>query len=392
MKIYFIGQKGIPAKFGGVERHVEDLSVGLAAAGHDVFVYTRPNYTDKTLSVYKKVNLISLPSIGSKYLDAISHTFRACLDLIKRDVDVVHVHSIGPASLVWLIKLLKPKTPIVFTFHTKDYYHQKWGVFARAYLHFGELVGCFFSDRIIAISLSLQQHILHEHNLPASYLPNGVNLPKTLPAKQIKKMWDLEKNGYILVVSRLVRHKGIHHLINAYNKLNTKKKLVITGDGAFTDDYVWELNSLAAENPNIIFTGNQSGDILNELFSNAYLFVQPSEAEGLSIALLEAMSYGKTVLVSDIPENLEAMGGLGYSFVNKDVDDLADRLQYLLKRPATVVKSGSAGKMRVKKEYSWEDITGGVIMVYNQVVFDRKFMNQQKAKLRLVRRFTSILF
>lgn len=391
MKIYYIGQKGVPAKFGGVERHVEELTVGLSRLGHDLYVYTRPNYTDEKLTLWRGVHLISLPSLSSKYLDAITHTFRCILDLARRDVDVIHFHSIGPASLIWLAKLLKPGVPVIFTFHTQDYFHQKWGFFARSFLRFGEMIGCRLADQVIVVSRGLQKYVEKRYGVKAIYIPNGAHVLKALPADEIKKKWELKKNGYILSVSRLVRHKGIHHLIEAYNHLRTSKKLVIAGDSAHTDDYVWELHAMAADNPNIIFTGNQTGRTLSELFANAYLFVQPSESEGLSVALLEAMSFGRPVLVSDIAENLEAIGSTNFSFVSKDKDSLAKKLRSVLGSTGKAEKEGSSGQKRVKKEYNWSSICDSTAWVYADslsVARDRA----RASKMGFARRFASFLF
>ncbi|MDO8668371.1 MAG: glycosyltransferase family 4 protein [bacterium] len=388
MKIYFIGQKGIPAKSGGVERHVEELATRLVRAGHEIFVYTRANYTGKSLKKYQGVNLINLLNLATKHLDAISHTFRACLDLTKRDAEIIHFHSIGPASLIWLVKLLKPGVPIIFTFHTKCYEHKKWGLIAKAYLKFGELVGCLLADKTIVISRQLNQYTEKKYKIDATYIPNGVSLVKTVKAEEIKK-WGLKKDNYILLVSRLVGHKGVHYLIEAYNSLKTDKKLVIVGAGAFTDRYVKKLKTLARGNKNIIFTGNQTGRELAELFSNAYLFVQPSESEGLSIALLEAMSYGKGVLFSDIPENLEVAKGVGFSFINKNTASLKKKLSYLLDQPALVSAQGELGKARVKKYYDWNNITEKIIEIYENASLVRPVNNALVARAR---KFISLIF
>lgn len=373
MKIYIIGQKGIPAKFGGVETHVEELSTRLVKLGHDVYAYTRPNYTDPKLKSYKGVNLISVPNIGTKHLDAITASFRAIWDLRRREVDVIHFHSIGPSALILLARLLKPGVPIVATFHTRCYQHKKWGLAAKAALKFGEISCNLFATKTITISKSLTNYAKAEYGVKTTYIPNGVSLPKLRPAKEIKH-WGLEKDSYIVAVSRLVRHKGLHHLIAAYGQLKTDKKLVIVGDGSFTDDYVEELHQQAHGNKNIIFTGNQSGDTLHELFSNAYLFVQPSEFEGLSISLLEAMAYERACLVSDIAENLEAVGSIGFSFRNKDVADLRLQLEYLLKRPKLLTIHGQYGRERVKEHYGWTNIAREVSAVYNEVA-SKRFLN-----------------
>ncbi|MFA5359347.1 MAG: glycosyltransferase family 4 protein [Patescibacteria group bacterium] len=385
MKIYFIGQKGIPSKFGGVEKHVEDLSTRLVKTGHEVFVYTRANYTDRKLKKYRGVNLISLPTLATKHLDAITHTFRACLDLVRRDVDIIHFHSIGPSSLIWLAKLLKPGVPIVFTFHTKCYEHKKWGFLAKMYLKFSEAIACRLADKIITISPSLTEYAKSKYDITSVYIPNGVTLPKVIKANKIKQ-WGLKKDNYILTVTRLVGHKGVQYLIDAYKKLKTNKKLVIVGDGAYTDNYVKELKASAKGNKNIIFTGNQVGDELAELFSNAYLFVQPSESEGLSIALLEAMSYKQCVLVSDIKENTDVTKNCGFSFKTKNVKSLQMKLIYLLKHPALVNKYGLLAKAEVNKNYNWSKLVIATAKIYRQTLVNFSKQENHFFRLKLVKR------
>jgi glycosyltransferase involved in cell wall biosynthesis len=371
MRIAFIGQKGIPAKFGGVERHVEELSVKLAEMGHEVFVYSRKNYTPKDIKEYRGVNLIHLPSITTKHLDAISHTFFASIHLLIGKFDVIHFHSIGPSLLVWLVKILNPGVPVVATFHAKCYTHKKWGIMGRTALKLGEKSICHFPDKTITISRVLHEYAQNKYGKTFEYAPNGVAEAETKEAGEIKK-WGLEKGNYILSVSRLVRHKGIHYLINSYNKIdNAEKKLVIAGDGAYTDDYVKELKMLAADNPNIIFTGNQTGDALSELYSNAYLFVQPSESEGLSIALLEALSYSNAVLASDIPENREVVDETGFLFENKNEDDLRRKLQYLMRNADVLeVKKAYASEF-VKKHYNWENISSSINDIYKSAIIEK---------------------
>lgn len=370
MKIAMIGQKGIPAISGGVERHVDELSTRLVKAGHDVLAYTRPNYTDPSLREHKGVQLISLPSIPTKHLDAITHTLRACLDVAKRNVDIVHFHSIGPSFLVWLVKLLKLNTPVIFTFHSPCYKHKKWKIFARFCLRMAEVISCRLSNTTIAVSRTLRNYAIRKHNSRAIYVPNGVPAMENCEIQKIKYM-GLQKDGYILSVSRLVRHKGLQHLIRAYQELKTDKKLVIAGDGSYTDNFVKELKSLAGNNKNIIFAGEQSGRNLAELFSNAYLFVQPSETEGLSISLLEAMAYGKATLVSDIPENLEAVGPYGFTFRNKNYKDLAGRLATLLRNSEVVVKMGELERKRALDNYNWEVVIDKTIKIYNNVLLEK---------------------
>lgn len=354
MNIYFIGQKGIPAKGGGIEKYAEDLSAEMAKAGHQVFVYTRPYYTNKNLKIHKNVNLISLPTIKTKHFDAITHSFLASLDVLRRDADIVYYQNIGPALVCWLPKLFS-KIKVVSILQSQDYEHKKWGAFARFCLKFGEWIMCKFSDKIIVVTNLMKHYVKEKYNREVEVIPNGSYVKRILKVKEITK-WKLEKDNYIVSISRLIRHKGVHFLIDAYNQLKTDKKLVIVGDGSYSDDYVFQLYELAKNNPNIIFTGNQTSRVLAELYSNCFLFVQPSESEGMSLALLEAMSYERAVLASNIAENKEALGSDGFYFENSNVNDLRDKLTFLLAHKKIAQKNGQANKKRVKIYFNWEDI------------------------------------
>lgn len=367
MKIAFIGQKGIPTKTGGVERQVEDLAVNLVKAGHEVFVYARSSYNTENLKQWQGVKIITVPSVPSKNLDAITATFFACLDLIRRKYDIIHFQSIGPASMLWLAKIFNPRTKIVFTFHCQDYFHQKWGAFAQSYLKFGERVGNLLASKVIITSHSLLRYAKEKYHNNPVYIPSSAKLNELVPADQITQ-WGLAKENYITYIGRLVRHKGIHYLIKAYQEIETDKKLVIVGDGSYTDDYVKELHDLAAGNPNIIFTGNQNGKMLKELFSNAAIFVQPSESEGLSFALLEGMAYARPCLVSDIEPNLEALADTGVSFKSGDYQDLKNKLEGMLNNPERLAQMGSSALERVKTEYDADKIAKQTLDLYIEVL------------------------
>lgn len=371
MKIYIIGQKGLPAHGGGVETHVENLATQLVNNGHEVFAYTRRNYTSKNFTEFMGVKLISLPSIPTKNLDAISHTFFSVLDFIfrRRKADVIHFHSIGPASLIWLVKIFRPRVKVVFTFHSQCYLNSKWGKFAKFYLSLGERIGCQMADELITVSKNLKKYVEEKYNRQAIYIPNGVNTNEKLAAEEIKEKWGLEKNSYILSVSRLVKRKGLEYLISAYNQINTNKKLVIVGDGDFSEN----LKDLAKGNSNIIFTGSQSGKTLQELYSNASLFVQASEAEGLSIALLEAASYQLPILTSDIEANLEVLGEDAFSFTSKSIVDLKEKLNLFLNDANTREKLDINIKKvynKILHEYNWLNISQETISLYQGKQFE----------------------
>lgn len=382
MKIAMIGQKGIPARGGGIERHVEELSAKLVERGHTVLVFCRSWYT-WPIRPHRGVTCIKTPSIPSKHLDAITHTFTSILRAVKEQVDIFHFHGVGPALLAWLPKILRPSAKVVVTFHCIDKHHQKWGRLARIMLSIGERFACTIPDETITVSKTLETYCRLSWGVDTKYIPNGTKIPLEDFDEQLLEPFDLKPNKYLMMCARLVRHKGAHTFIQAwkqlqvqYPKLTKGMKIAIVGGSAFTDDYVEELHNLAKDDPSIVLTGNQTGNTLHALFSGSYAAVHPSESEGLPIAVLEAMSYGKCVLSSDIPENLELTKDHGLSFETSNINDFVDKLKMVLENPDLVQAVGKEARTHIAKQYDWQDIAETTEFLYELLWLEPELTKQ----------------
>lgn len=373
LHVIMIGQKGLPvrADSGGIERHVEEIATRLVARGHHVTCYVRPRHTPTRESSYRGVALRRMPSIPTKSLDTITHCFLAAIGASFRRPDVIHFHGVGPATVAWIPRLLSPRTRVVVTFHSIDRLHQKWGLFARAYLRIGEWAAVRFPHETIAVSQSIRRYCKETYGAEVSYVPNGAEIPPH-PGSDLLAQWGLKPDGYILTVARLVKQKGIHHLIGAYDGFEKEKALVIVGAGDAGGAYAERVRALAEGNSSIVFTGFQSGRALAQLYANAYLYVHPSEAEGLAIAILEAMAAGRCVLVSDIPENVESIDHSGLSFVSTDVADLREKLRELINHPEVVAALGAKAREWIRLTYDWDVITSSTECVYRGDKHDEK--------------------
>lgn len=373
MKIAFIGQKGIPARSGGVEKHVEKLATRLAATGQEVFVYTREHYTSPSVTEYQGVKLIHIPSIRTKHLDTFSHAFLATIHALFQQYDVIHYHSIGPSVFSLLPRMLRPDMRVVATFHSRDYFHQKWNVVARFCLRVGEKITCVIPEKTIVISETLRDYAEKKYKKKFTLVPNGAEVAFE-PDTEGLGQFGVRPKRYILCVSRLVAHKGIHYLMKAWreledtNKLPNNFKLVIVGAPAQSEEYATFLQLLARGRGNILLVGEQTGKTLEALFSHAYCFVQPSEDEGLSLALLEAMGHSLMPIASDIPANREAVANTGALFPSKNIDGLKKELAYFLNRPDEVLALGKAAQERVRTHYSWDAITRRTLEVYENAL------------------------
>jgi glycosyltransferase involved in cell wall biosynthesis len=371
MKIAMIGQKGIPAIYGGIERHVEELSVELAKQSHDVVAYARKWYTSKNISDYRGARIIHMPTLRTKHLDAILHTLTSTIHALFQKADIIHYHGVGPALLCWIPRIFAPKTKVVVTMHCLDRYHQKWGFLARLMLHIGEWAGCAFAHHVISVSKTIRNYSLNEYQKSTAYIPNGVALIEHQNCSLIDQ-WDIVPNKYLLMVSRLVKHKGAHYLLEAWQfarqqnpELLKDYKLVIVGDSAFTDNYVAQLRQIASGDNSIIFTGWQKGQTLAELYANCALLVHPSENEGLPMTVLQAMSHARPVLVSDISEHKEVISDERFWFSNTNIHSLAQKITELVQNPDLLKEKGAKNKALVEKNYNWKDITNQTIALYS---------------------------
>lgn len=363
MRIGMIGQKGIPSRAGGVEIHVEELGAHLAEHGHEVTAYVRQSYMEEIKAMHRGIRLVAVKNINTKHFDAVVSSLTATIKAIKDKPDIIHYHAIGPSMFAWLPRLFGIK--VVSTVHGLDWKREKWGRLAKMMLKFGEWVGIHCANKTIVVGKSLVPYYLDKHKKKPVYIPNGVIIPEKKPVDIITSAYGLQDKGYFLFLSRLVPEKGAHYLLDAFSKIQTDKQLVIAGGTSHSDDYVKGLQERAAKDKRVHMTGFVTGDKLEALYSHAYAYVLPSTIEGLPISLLEAMSYGRTALTSDIPENKSVIEGHGYMFANKNVEALAHELERLLDEEMLLDEESVIDY--VQSNYSWDTVTRQTEKVYKEI-------------------------
>ncbi len=373
LRVAMLGHKFIPSRDGGVEVVVGELSRRLAALGQKVTCYNRTNAQQKaekrsrSLSrEYEGVRLIWVPTVRRAGLAAVSSSIFATIRAAFGPYDVVHIHAEGPCIICWLPKLLGKK--VIVTIHGLDHQRQKWGRFASAYIMMGEKNAARYAHKIIVLSKSIRTYFQETYGRDTVLIHNGIEPAIPREAKEITEKFGLWKGSYILFLGRLVPEKGVHYLIEAYQRLRPDLKLVIAGGSSDTDSYTKSLHEMAKGDPDILFTGFVQGTLLDELFSNAYLYVLPSNLEGMPISLLEAMSFGCCCLTSDIPECTEVTGENGFSFRKGDVEALREALQTLCGDPELVRRTGEAGKAAVIRRFSWDEMTKQTLALYRQTL------------------------
>ena len=387
LRIAMIGQKGIPARYGGVETHVEAVATRLAARGHDVWAFCRtrlrPGHNGEPLpdgyrnhggtAEYHGVRLAFRPSLNTKHTDAASHALLCALEAsCAHHFDVIHLHGIGPASCAPVARAFG--RPVVSTFHALDWRQVKWGRRARNLLHRGEAIGARHSDAVIAVSRLMQAHVQNTHGVDATYIPNGAAPHDHAPDPALLAPWGLRPGGYILTVGRIIPDRELHTLIEAFNQLPSTLRLVIVGSENPRSAYSDALERSAGER--VVFTGDVFGERLQALYGHALFYVLASRVEGLPITVCEAMAHGKALVLSDIAENVEVGGAAARYFRCGDVNALLDRLSELATDEKARADLGAEARLRCIEVYNWDLVTEQIEGLYYRVLAGGNFASR----------------
>ena len=371
LNIAMLGHKRVPSREGGVEVVVEELSTRMVELGYKVTLFNRKGhhvageeFDQKPINEYKGVKLVYVPTINKRGLAAATSSYFGALKAAFGPYDIVHFHAEGPCVAIWVPKLMGKRC--VVTIHGLDHMRKKWGGFASKYILLGEKRAVKYADEIIVLSQNVQEYFKTTYNRNTIFIPNGVSCPELYEPNIIKTKYNLEKDSYFMFLGRLVPEKGIEYLIKAYKELNTDKKLVIAGSGSDTEEFVNEIHNLTANDDRIIFTGFVQGSELAELFSNCYTFVLPSDLEGMPMTLLEAMSYGRCCLVSDIPECASVVEDKAEIFKAADIEDLRKKMQQLNDNEDLVHEYQNNAADYICNKYSWDQVVQETLEIYHE--------------------------
>lgn len=371
LNIAMFGHKRVPSREGGIEVVVEELCTRMVKAGHNVCCYNRKGhhvsgaeYDQNIIAAnYKGIQIKNVFTIEKKGLAAVTSSFFASIAIAFGKYDVVHIHAEGPAAFCWIPKLFGKK--IVLTVHGIDHRREKWqGGLGAKFILIGEKCAVRFADEIIVLSRGVQDYFKQTYGRETVFIPNGVNRPKGRGVDLISKNYGLEKDSYILFLGRIVPEKGLRYLIEAYNNVRTDKKLVIAGGSSDTDDFMTELKNMANNDERIIFTGFVQGQLLEELYSNAYIYTLPSDLEGMPLSLLEGMSYGNCCLTSDIEECADVVGDYALTFRKGSVEDLKEKLQMLCDDERTVQNYKAKAANYICGKYNWDSVVVQTMQMY----------------------------
>jgi glycosyltransferase involved in cell wall biosynthesis len=369
VRIAFLAVKNITGG-GGIEKYTSELGSRLVQRGHEVTVYTMRHYGDVP-ERYLGMRIVSVPSFAAPCLQKLSCSAAAAINSSwKEKYDIVHFHTVASGAFAWLPRLRGAKCVLQVHGLGLEWKRKRWGMLTWSVVKILEKLALSQSHIYTAVSRTQCAFYQKQRGIEMQYIPTAADVKPKPEAKEIYQL-GLEPNKYIFFACRLVPEKGVHYLVSAFRRLDTDMKLVIAGDTQRATEYRKKVFELAGDDSRILFPGFVKGPLLEELFSHCYVYVQPSEAEGLSLSILEAMSYGNCCLVSDIPANLEAIGDAGFHFSNRNVNDLADHLRWLLEHSEEVASVNVGAKERIRQHYSWQSISEQIEKLYLSILNGR---------------------
>ena len=365
MKIAYLNTLGIPARYRGFETCVEQVSVRLARKGHDVTVYCASNCSSK-YSSYKGVTLINLPHSSKKFLDYPLRSLLSTVDAASRDLDIVHYYGTDSSIFTLVPRFLRKK--VVMSLDGFAWNRSSYPQWMRKALLFSSWLPLYIPNATVVDSLHVKEWYAKRYGRVPTYIPYGADVSPRDANAEVLRRYGVNRDEYLLFVGALVREKGVHYLIRAFNELGmqSKLKLVIVGGDPYGSVYESLLRKMAGNG--VMFLGYVYGSDMEDLFKGAHLYVSASELEGTSPALLSAMAFGNCVLVSDIPENIETIGDAGFTFRSRDPEDLRQKLLHLISNPGIIQIYRNRAVRRVAGLYSWDSVADSMERLYFSLI------------------------
>ena len=355
MKIIFIGGRDIHS-IGGIESYMYNLATILKMKGHVPVVFCESDRNE--VAYVNGFKVVHNKAIGGRYLCKILLSYKSTISslLKERDALIYHYNAWPPTMASWLAVFCGKI--IVYQSHGLEWKRTKYSSFQQKIMKFMEWLTVKMMNNITAVSQEQVNYFLRQYGKSCVRIPSAVNLPVSHYDSDILGRFNLESEGYYLFLGRLEQGKNVDYLTTAFNKSGIKgKKLVIAGSNDADLKYVEYLHQLGAENTNVIFTGAVYGNDKEKLLSNCFAFCLPSTSEGLPITLLEAMSHKRICLASDIPANKEALGDSGVWVKYEDVDDLCDKLLFILKNHKYLENQKEVNYRRVVDNFTWDRVS-----------------------------------
>lgn len=354
----FGGFRSIPPKAGaaGSDKFAFELYPRIVKRGHKLVAYCRvyPGDTDTRSQEYEGIELKYFTTVNKAGFDTLIHSAKSTFNVIFRNTaDVVHLHS--GANSIWAMLLRIAGKRVIVSQFAMDWKRDKWPWYGKLFYIFSNYITAYLPNKVAFDNVYTKEYFERKFKRVYNFIPYGSEVKVPPGNIDILKKLGLQPNEYFLFVGRFIPDKGLHLLIEAFEKLDTAKKLVLIGGSPNPDEYEMKIRSTLDKR--IIFPGYIYGDDTNILMQNAYSYVQPSIIEGLSPVILTVMGLGTPMICSNIVENVFITKDNAIHFDSGSAGSLFEKLQFALNNSAELLYKAKLGQADVAGRFNWENIT-----------------------------------
>jgi len=355
MKLAILGTRGVPAAYGGFETLAEELSARLAKRGHDVTVYARAHGVGAVVLSHRGARVVHVPTVRRKYFDTVAHAALSGLHAATQGYDAVLVCNGVNALLCRLPRLLGAPTRIVLNVDGLERNRRKWNAFGKLAYALSERLSCVMPDSVVTDARSIETYYKETYGKESVYIPYGSDLAPAAGRAALERL-GLVPGGYVLYVSRFEPENNPDAVVRAFRSVPGDTKLVLLGAAPYADALLSRVRAEAAGDPRVLLPGALYGEPYHELLANAAVYVHATEVGGTHPALVEAMGFGRPLVVHDTPENREVAGEAALYVDVHRAESLAAGLTALLADPAARERSGRAARARARSRYLWDSV------------------------------------
>jgi glycosyltransferase involved in cell wall biosynthesis len=369
IKIAIIGSRGYPIVYSGYETFVKEVSERLVAQNIDVRVYCQKHLFSTRPKNVNGVELIYMPTVQTKSLNQLVHSFFSMIHACCSKVDVILVVNAanGPFGL---ISLLAQKKTLI-NVDGLEWLRPKWKGLGAAYFKFAAKLATLFYNTIITDAEAMRQVYLNTFKANSTVIAYGANIRHSKNPELISE-FNLNPNEYFLIVGRLIPDNNSDLILEGFKKANSNKKLVIVGDVPYQDAYAQNMKAQASDQ--ILFLGYiTDSEVLAELYHMSYAYLHGHEYGGTNPTMLKAMAYGCAILALDTVFNREMLenGQFGW-FFQKTSDSVALYLQQAEHNPQAVQTLKEKARDGITQKYNWDEVTRAYVTVFKALMTNGK--------------------
>lgn len=344
LKLSIIGSVGVPARYGGWETLIENL-IDYIGNKFEITIFCSSRIYKKKIKKYKNCNLIYVNLIPNGY----QSIFYDAISLYKSNKFANITLVLGISGAIFFPFIKNKKNKIIVNLDGIEWKRSKWNFFTKIFLRLSEIIAVKFSNHIITDNKGISNYVLKTYNHKATQIAYGGDHVKKIKLKKKQAEIFNIPTSYALSVCRIEPENNVEMILNCFSKL--KMNVVIIGNWNVSE-YGKNLKNIFKIFHNIIMLDAiYDQQVLDQIRSNAFIYIHGHSVGGTNPSLVEAMSLSLPILAYDINFNRFTTDNSCLYFKNeKELYSLITKLnKNLISKVSTRMKQIANSKFKWKK-------------------------------------------